>query len=557
MMNSHHRKKDEIKQNPSDQDPVCHAREHEGMCSQGLKLGTARPALIATLLFFLVATVLTLPRFSYPGDNYIPRNEAIQLAQTGFFGIPYSMQASIAGFDVPRGQYFFSNDSRQRYYSKYGIAYTLAYLPPVMLEGLIDSKFDITHQSESFFLHLAFYNVIIGLIVVFYLFRLAWLFSESEWLCSLFTLATIFSTFVWHYMRAPALEIYQFAAFFGGCFHALAFLRRRQAGDESNACWRHLLAATLWSGVLLHMKSSFVVFGFAVSAFAFFVGGTERRFWMKPFKSLAQNWKAYSWSLIIPWIFFFGLLLYTNDLKFGSPFDSGYMQWADDDGVPLTKFGLTFVWPNIQTFLLHLESEFNVFHAYPYALAGLILFIPFARKNRLEALLILSIVIPNVFLLLIYGMADGQWCYGPRYFMFYAMLLGFPFLWFLTWLFSRLPKVTKPVIFSICLAPVLYLSWQQFLVNSVHYFVTYQLGGIYESTKVSALIEYRNRSRISFCRDLFYYGQGWDSYYPLKVVRSLIPPEQEAEWQNFKAAVDYFAQPNFYFLKKKQQRKKP
>ena len=148
-------------------------------------------------------------------------------------------------------------------------------------------------------------------------------------------------------------------------------------------------------------------------------------------------------------------------------------------------------------------------------------------------------------------MADGQWCYGPRYFMFYAMLFGFPLLWALNWLFSRLPKFTKPLIFSICLVPILYMSWQQFFVNGVQYFVTYQLGGIYESTKIPALLEYKRRPTISFCRDLFYYGQGWDSYYPLKVVRPLIPQEQKASWLNFKATIDYFAQPNFYFLPEK------
>lgn len=514
----------------------------------GTQLGVARPALIATLLFYLMVAIITLPRFPYPGDNYVPRIESIHLAQTGTFGIPYSNRASIAGLDVPRGQYFFSNDSRQRFYSKYGIAYTLAYLPPVWVESVFDKAFGISNQSDTFYRHLGLYNVLIGLVAVYYLFRLGWLFSNSRWVCCFFTIATIFSTFVWHYMRAPALEIYQFPAFLGGSFHALVFLKRRQSGDESTACWRHLLAATLWSGALLHMKSSFVVFGLAVSVFPFFVGGVERRFWVRPFKSLSRHWKAYSWALILPWILFFSLLFYTNYLKFGSPFDSGYMQWAAGDGTPLTKFGPQFLWPNTRTFLLRLKGEFNMFHAYPFALAGLAFLIPFARKRLIEAFLLLALVIPGVFLLLMYGMADGQWCYGPRYFMFYAILLGFPFLWAIDWLFSRLPRFAKPLVFSACLAPVLFLCWQQFLVNSVHYFVTYQLGGIYESTKIPALIDYKKRSRVSFCRDLFYYGQGWDSYAPLDIVRPLIPQEQKASWLNFKATVDHFTQPNFYFL---------
>ena len=522
---------------------------HEVMAdTQGLSLRNAWHGLAVTCLFFLVVAVLTLPKFPYPGDNFVPRDESIQLAKRGQLGIPYAMRELISGMDQPRGQYFYSNDKKERFYSKYGIAYTVAYLPPVWAELASNPTFDVNRQTPTFFFKLGLYQVLLGLLVAYYLFRLAWLFGKSQWICCAFTLATIYSTFLWHYLRAPALEIYQFPAFTGACAHTLLFLRRRQAGDCSAGCWVHLLAATLWSGVLVLMKSNFVVFGFAVSVFPFFVGSDAKVFWFRPFVSLKQHWKAYAWSLIMPWVIVFAILLTFNAVKFGSVFDSGYMQWVQADGTPVTKFGLEYVVPNVNLFFVSLSNDFNMFKAYPYALLGVFCFVPFARHRFVDALFILAVVLSGVFLLLVYGAAHGQWCYGPRYFIFYAMLLAFPFLWWFDRIFTRLPKLLRPLIVLSCLGPVLYMAGLQFMINGLHYFVSYQLGGVLSSTKHPALIAYCNLSRARFCRELFCYGQGWSSYYPLDVIRPLVPPERRAEWLQFKATVDYFAQPNFYFF---------
>lgn len=514
----------------------------------GLSMRHGWGGLVVTCLFFLIVAILSLPRFPYPGDNFVPRDEAIQIAKRGELGIPYAMRGRIAGFDEPRGQYFYANDTRERFYSKYGIGYTIAYLPPVLAELATNPAFDLERQSETFFFKLGIYQILLGLLVVYYLYRLAWLFSASQWTCCAFTLATIYSTFLWHYLRIPALEIYQLAGFAGACVHSLLFLRRRLKGEASTGCWMHLLAATLWSGALVLMKSSFVVLGFVLSALPFFIEPDARRFWMRPFVSLARHWKAYSWSLIIPWAVIFALLLGYNAIRFESAFNSGYMQWMDADGTPAMKFGMHYVVPNFKTFLWRLHGDFNMFKAYPYALLGLLCYIPFTRRRPFDSLFIMAIVLPGIFLLLTHNKASGQWCYGPRYFLFYAMLLALPLLWFFDRHFGKVPKALKPVLVFSCLVPVLYLTWMELMVNGVHYFVSYQMGGILESTRHPALIAYVRKPRAQFCRDLFYYGQGWSSYYPLEVVRPLIPPEKQADWRNFKATMDYFARPNFYFF---------
>jgi len=507
-------------------------------------------SLLVTLFAFALIAVITLPRFPYPGDNFVPRLECIYLAKHGELGIPYAARAQIAGFDAPKGQYFYSNDSKQRFYSKYGIFYTVAFLPPVLVELAAKPAFDVQNQSESFYLTLFIYNLLLGICTVFYLFLLARFFSSSPWLCCGFTLATIYSTFLWHYLRIPALEIYQLLAFCGACFHIFAFSARRQKEDNSWRCWSHLLASTLWSGALVLMKSSFVVLGFAFSFLAFFTDRTQVSLLMRPWVNFTRHWPRYLLTLVIPWLLIFAILLITNTIRFGSPFDSGYMQWLADDGTPQTKFGLCYFWPNARTFLLHFsKNDFNLFRVYPYALLGLGCLIVFARHRLFDALLILSAVIPGIYLLLVYNMADGQWCYGPRYFIFYAILLSFPLLWTLDRMAQRLNRWAKLLLLCLSLIPIFYWTRDQFYVNSVHYFVNYQLIPSLQSTRHPSIDYYcKNTSRAAFSRDLFYYGIGLEKYYPIEVLRPYIQEEQRKAFASFNDLVDYFAQPNFYFF---------
>ncbi len=513
---------------------------------------SSRKALLVTLFTFAVIAVITLPRFPYPGDNFVPRLESIYLAKHGELGIPYTARAQITGFDAPKGQYFFSNDAQQRFHSKYGIFYTVAFLPPIFAEMATTPTFDINNQAGSFYLKLFIYNLIFGIFTVFYLFRLAGFFSSSPWLCCGFTLATIYSTFLWHYLRAPALEIYQLLAFCGACFHIFAFAALRKKDDNSAGCWGHLLASTLWSGALVLMKSSFVVLGFAFSVLAFFTDRdrVQAPLLMRPLISFAHHWPRYLFTLVLPWILVFAILFTTNTLRFGSPFDSGYMQWLANDGTPQTKFGLCYFWPNTKSFLLHFSgNDFNLFRVYPYALLGLGCFAFFARRRLFDALLILAAVIPGVYLLLVYNMADGKWCYGPRYFIFYAMLLAFPFLWVLDTIVQRLNRWTKPLLLCLCLIPVFYWTRDQFYINSVHYFVDYQLPPSLLATQHPSIKQYcSTTSRAAFSRDLFYYGLGLEKYYPIEVLRPYIQGEQRKAFDSFIELINYFAQPNFYFF---------
>lgn len=504
--------------------------------------------LLVGCLFYLTVAILTMPRYSYPGDNFVPRAEAIYLAKHGDFGIPRERAKNYGGAGIPRGQYYFENDAKNMLYSKYGIAYTVAYLPPILIELAVNPDFDFGRADRGYFFKQSIYLIFLGVIFVFYLYRFVSIFSNSQLLCTFFTLISIYSTFLWYYLRAPALEIFQLPAFIGACFHGLFFLHRLMLGDNSKSNWMNLLFSTLWSGSLVLMKSSYVFLGFAISVFPFFVDPIEPSCWKRPFVSLFKNIKQYSWALIIPWLIIFAILLTFNYIKFGDVFDSGYMQWLAADGTPKTKFGMSYFSANFMKIFVRIPNDFNIFKLYPYALLGILSLYPFFRKRLVDGLFILAVTVPGVFLLLIYNMADGQWCYGPRYFLFYAIMFSFPFVWVCDFYVSKVNIVYKSSLLICCMIPVLYLSWVQFIINSSHYFANYYLNDYFRQTKQPSLVAYTKRGRWNFYKDLFYYRQGWGSYYPLDVIRSLIPLENQSAWMAIKNTVDFHARPNFYFF---------
>lgn len=97
----------------------------------------------------VVLLLATMPAFYYPGDKFTPRAEASHWPNTGKFGIPYSQRTELAELVQKRGLYFTENDIRQRFYSKYAIAYRLLALT---VEKLIAGELDLIHRSGSLLL---------------------------------------------------------------------------------------------------------------------------------------------------------------------------------------------------------------------------------------------------------------------------------------------------------------------------------------------------------------------------------------------------------------------
>ena len=115
-------------------DPGIQVAQQNAVDATGVDLPRSiwNPAICAFLVS-LGILFLTMPAFFYPGDNFTPRAEAAHLLMTGEFGIPLSRADELGEFVNPhdRGRYFVENYSQGRFFSKYGLTYTLLYLPPM------------------------------------------------------------------------------------------------------------------------------------------------------------------------------------------------------------------------------------------------------------------------------------------------------------------------------------------------------------------------------------------------------------------------------------------
>ena len=458
---------------------------------------------VLVLLFVGIAAfhVVTMPKMFYPGDNFAPRAEAANWIMTGQLGLDYSWRPRLGGFLEQRGQYLFENDEKRLFYSKYGFANTLLYLPPLLAEKLYAGKVDGFRGTRTQMLFLNIYQVLFSLGAVAYLYGLTSFFTKRKWLRVLFIVLSVYTTMLWHYLRAPTMEIFQITPFLGFCYHSLRYLRGRTAGADGSV-WRHLAAAVCWAGVIVLLKASFVLLFVAVWPAAFLVRperqacappGTCRAFSLvaglvsNVFANLRKDYKRYILWLLLPSVFFAVCLLGVNYYKFDDPFESGYQQWKRKDGSDFMKYSVEYAPKAFKEFFITGNNNANVWITYPLFLFAVFGVWSFTRRHTTEALFLGFVFVTNLFAMCCLSFHTGEWCYGPRYLLHVLIIGSLPFIT-LCELILRLPK--KRVLAGAMLAVVLAVvsAWSfrmQWHMNSLHYFTFYYASSIASGTAKS------------------------------------------------------------------------
>ena len=412
---------------------------------------------------------LTMPAFKYPGDNVAPQKECEHLLAGGEFGIPFARKAELERFLVHRGQYFFENDSKQRFFSKYGIANTALYAPPLLVYSLHLRINSLEKCPRALQFILNIYHIALTLIIALYLYHTVSLYTDSVPVRLLFILLSFYTTFLWYYLRAPTLEIYQILAFQGMYYHFIRFLRR---GDHCTSAHRHLLCAASFAGLLILLKTLFVILIPILMAFTFPVAGKRRK------QALA--------SVAGPVVLALVLLSITNYCRFGSPLRTGYGQWADANGVAVNRFSIKYAPAALASFLL-LPGNANMFLHYPLFGFGLPGIVPFFRRHRLEALFVFALFLSNFAVICNFSSWSGAWCYGPRYLVHILMLGSLPVLTVLDYARAhrRLPRVKVAGVAAVLILAV--SAKLQFNMVSHHYFTYEHLAAVFsrfEDTRI-------------------------------------------------------------------------
>ncbi len=440
-----------------------------------------RSPLLYLLLFVGIVNSLTMPRFFYLGDSFAVRAETAYLVTEGELGIPYAERQRIAAFVAHRGQYFFENDRSRRFASKYGFGNTLFYIPPMLAEKWYRGSLDLLPQSESLLLFLNIQNVLLTLIVLLYLYKSVSFYTSRSSLRVGFVLACLYCSFVWHYLRAPTLEVFLLFGVSGFTFHMLAFLRSvDDPVPGTRRPWIHLSLATTYAGLMVLMKLFSVLFLVAAWLFALCSRPASLSFSRRLKHNLTRDLRPQLAHLLLPSVIAVALVLSLNQHRFGSALEAGYSQWVTDVGdagwaAPGFSTGQ---WSpallghvcGSSCFREGIRTSFSTSRC--LALVG----VPaFWRKHRLDCAFLAFVFSTNLVALFFFASWRGEWCYGPRYLVPVLMVGVLPAVEAAGWLRGSARSAVGIAGLSL-LGLILAVSLRlQVCVNSLPYFAYNQI----------------------------------------------------------------------------------
>lgn len=472
-------------------------------------------SLLLLLLAVSLIQILTIPRFYYDGDNYATRAEAINLVNTGQLGIPYEDREELKKLAHVRGQYFFENDSRNRFFSKYGIGLTLVQLPPVLVEKMLAPELRLLQRTDSLLLFMNLYHVFFALVSAFYLYMIAAFYTRSKFNRAAFVLLSIYATFLWHYLRAPAHEVYQVPLFLALGFHFLAFLRIMNAPRPA---WGHLAAAMASLFCLILMKSFYflIVPLLWIFTLAYLPGDEAPRHaaWKLIRGKHRKQLIAY---LVAPTAITLIVLFAVNAFKFGSIFESGYGQWFNENGAQADRFSLSFFLKHFRQYVVQ-AGNWNLWVHYPMALIALGGIQRFSRNHRTDTLFVFSIALV-VFVAVCSFSAVGAWCYGPRLLLLVLILVSLPFLEILQWIREGWSVKTAGAAF-LCLLILGFSLKMQINVNSLNYFAHQECRAVFHTLEIEEVDRYFDGAvhRGLVCGDLLDFRSGRSSFFPMDLM---------------------------------------
>ena len=439
--------------------------------------------LLLLLLGIAALHTATMPKSSYPGDNVAIRMETANLLNTGQLGIPYSRREEIRDSVENRGQFFFENDTSRRYFSKFGIGYTVLYLPPLLAEKLYSGRLDLRSNSPSQFMFLNIYGILLTLIVTVYLYKIVALYTTRTWLRLAFVGLSYYTTFLWHYLRAPTTEIIHLAPFVAFYFHATMYIRstRSKAGGPARG-WRHLTVATCLVGLLALIKASFVLLFVPLWLAAFLSGPATVSMARRGWHNLRANGRRYALCLILPSAVGVAALFATNYWRCGSPFETGYGQWISKRTAMTATYLSLRNFPTAFHGLVLDPGNGNVLIHYPllvFAAFGLPRFI---RKHAVDSAFLGLVFLTLFGAICLLSSWCGTWCYGPRLVIHALMIGSIPFVETIQFLIERAKEAWSV---SVMVAMGIVLSYSLLLqvhMNSLHYFAFYHACDFFDRT---------------------------------------------------------------------------
>lgn len=391
----------------------------------------------------LALAVLTMPSQLYPGDNHTIRIAAANFYLTGDLGIDYSLKEKLDPYLSRKGQFFIENDSRKKFYSRYGEMNTLLFAIP----ELIRQPSDVGMSGDMVF-YGNIQNLAFIILTTIYLFSLLRIFGGSSAGASVIVWCALYGTFVWPYLRAQTYEIIHLAFFLGVFYH---FARFVQTGKGAQ-----LIASQIFLAMLVLSKNSFFLL-YPALLVALWVAGYQWRRWSAVVIGCGSVALAAYFAVIY---FKTGVLQITAE---GAP--------NVDDLPRIGVFSMRYFFPNLREYSIGANG--SLFLLFPPLLLALPFWPQFWRQRRSEATFLLMSFALTAVMQLFFN-SRGELCYGPRYFVFILPAMSLPLLYAFRGGSAR-PLVSL-VRLSLIVCSVL-LFYMHYNFCSRPFFMNYQFGG--------------------------------------------------------------------------------
>lgn len=434
-----------------------------------LKANTRRLTIVLIALAVAVINFVSMPAEFYPGDAYAVELEAVNLVRGGEFGFSRSDTEMIKSFLAVRDQYYIFNRDTGRYHNRWGAFNLALFAVPELANIARPRAFDgsnLDADTATIFAHNVF-NCVLSVILAVLLYRLASLFTPYNSLRVFLVFSILYASFAWNYMRAQSYEIIHLTLFTGFFYYYALFLRGCHAARRVTGCRSFYLYNLFLAGLCL--SKTFYFFLYPVLFFPFCAklaasGETGGR------DSLWRQ-RANLLRVIVPGVLTLAACLLLSRWFYGR-FFLGYLQNHPHSGA--AAFSPQFIPARLYDYFV--SNNRSLFVHMPWLAPGLVGFYWYVRRHRYEAAFLAgAFLFCIVFFSFCYTV--GEWCYGPRFFLFLLPVLCLP----AAYVVEALIRSARYLALSVLAAAVLLVSavavHAQLEVNSRAFHLRYELEG--------------------------------------------------------------------------------
>ena len=413
------------------------------------------------LLVIFIVNFITMPGQICVGDGVAVLLNTIHLVNDGEIDMP----ADIANKCQEPGQYYYHNKVNDKWYPKYGIMNTFMYLPPLLVEKIFNGT------ATGRLLSLNLYYILLSLVIGLFLFKIAGFYTDIYTIRIAFVLTSFYATFMWNYLRAQSLDIFQLL-FFLICYYYLLSYKRalgESGGAGHKVAYTYLLYAMVSVLCLCLLKLVFVLVLFPIAVFILlYPYDPSKRFAANISWKLRHKIKSYLAFLVIPAFVILAAVMFVNAYKFGSPFDTGYRQWAREQDL----FSGNII-NGIRGFFF--DIQYGIFDNFPILLLSFLGVKRFYKKNPVETILCYSIFFLFLIVYSKFHNWRGAWGYGPRYLLFILPVISLPFIETLKIVNENIRRFWARACLLIIMFMLLFSARQQIYVNSLDFFAYYRM----------------------------------------------------------------------------------